>query len=976
MTLTGSNRFENLSGLVPATGSNRLGGAIYNNRGSLSINGATFSSNKPDNAFGGAIYTYGSNPVDINATFRSNQAIMGGAIYITGGTNVTVAGLYSDNKAASDGGAIYSDSSFTVKADGGNTTFTNNKSNDGDVSNAIYMATANTTLNMNALNRGVITFNDAIDGVGVYNLVINGDNRESRVEFNEKILKANLSVNNVYTLIDHSDFDIETEGEENLKDTTLTVNSGTLDVKKVILNHYTTNDGTSASNINVVKPLAVPDPVVIPALNISNSKVFLSKKYENEEDNQNNLADAVYMGKLTSNANNEFSIDVIFSDDYTVNEDGSLTYNVPNTSDTIQVESGSTGTVTLTNINFMNINSTNDGIIQILKGAGVDADTTITLALSDKMRQEYVEKGWTYSIDPDGELNPGYITPDNKVDVKFSDFIGTRKISLYAYETPGTQYDSLKVVSNRRDALAAVNQYDGSASADRTFRFTDEHEREIYYLTENTGVTATGLMNVLGIANNENIIDGGDIYSMFVVSQPATELNISNVIIQNVKVGTNNTASVLNISDQYATDAVVNLSNVTLRSNRGNSIYNTVGTVNFRYVTVAADGGNLLNGNNFTFEGGINRINSQLTNNATVESKPGSTNYYSGKIVANNEAKFKFGGDDFIDSEIKLAATGNTPEFDISGTTTVTPNSNLNEQSIKVNIEASGNLVLDGSEAVINTSGTGNDVWNTTGTITLANHEFTDEEGTVTSTSEAVLKYTGTGDNTDLSFNNGVIQATSGKFELVSGNFDVLEVSNIADEVKVLLTSGNFRASRNGLRLGVDDKWSTNANVYLSEQMNFYVAEGLNGNSVLNLTDTSKLYSDAEGDATLARFVNEGVTINVTTYEDEAYKGVYTQLAGKLIIENSGRVFGEYDGASAEEKVHSLKDIQGGEMIVNYTTRTIDYGNVLLGSGAKLTNTSLGGDVNEELLTFNGDGAEATFKQLYSAVMIIHLLLM
>ena len=116
MTLNETNIFSGVVGT--------FGGAIYNNGSVLTVNnGSVFTSNEAQQ--GGAIYVSGNKNVNINGTFggetdatgdKGNKAELGGAIYITGGNNVTVAGLFSNNVATTNGGAIYTDSSFSIVA--------------------------------------------------------------------------------------------------------------------------------------------------------------------------------------------------------------------------------------------------------------------------------------------------------------------------------------------------------------------------------------------------------------------------------------------------------------------------------------------------------------------------------------------------------------------------------------------------------------------------------------------------------------------------------------------------------------------------------------------------------------------------------------------------------------------------------------------------------------------------------------------
>ena len=965
MTLNETNIFSGVVGT--------FGGAIYNNGSVLTVNnGSVFTSNEAQQ--GGAIYVSGNKNVNINGTFggetdatgdKGNKAELGGAIYITGGNNVTVAGLFSNNVATTNGGAIYTDSSFSIVANNSETVFTGNTAN--ALSNAIYVnASTSVTIRMNATNNGTIRFDDAIQGANKYNIAINGDNYDDKVIFNNLIQNANISIDNITVAISAAGLDLTPFGVESILDNSVvTLNSGVLELNTVTVDAWTTKDA-SASNLVVN-----PNSQSIPYLTIANSKVNLSN--ENAADVTTNLCNDIYMGILNSNANNEFSIDVAFSSDYTINEDGSITYNVPSEADTITIASGSTGVVTLSNINFMNVDKSNGGVIQIIKGDYTGS--TITLALGDNVTTE-----WEYTLQND------YVSQDGKLNVLFSDFIGTKNLVLAHTNTSGNIYDSIEIVSNKQDILAAANQY--VDSTDRTFSFTDKLAKEVYMLIEDTGVTASGTMNVVGIANTKNktyedIIDANK-HSMFVLANAGTTLNISNVTIQNAVANNVNTGHNTSVLDVVADDAVVNLSNVIFKSNAGNAIYN-LGTVSLNNVEIAENGGNIVNEKTLNIVSGTNTIsslvtnnaeliigtdantastnifNSTVTNNSTIQTKVGATTTFNGDIVASDGSVFNLGGTDIINSDV--SNPNDVAEFNFMGLTTVTQNSGLSISNISLNIKDASTLFFNGSEGIIDVSNNGNDTWTNAGIVKLENYT-NPLDGTVI---ESNLLYTGA----DTSGSNGIINAISGRFELVSGVFDVLTTSTIADDVKVILTSGALAVNKSGINLAAEDVWSDNAQVMLADGVTFSVGAGLNDNSVLNLTENSKLLGDDANQGSLnANFVNNGATINVLVDESEAYKGKYTQTDGSLVIENDGntklgRVFGEYTTANPnggdDIKNHSLKDIQGGSMVVTYADKEIDYGNVKLGSNTTLTNTTLGGAVNSELLSFGGKGAVATF---------------
>lgn len=142
----------------------RNGGAIYATKGSISIEDSTISNN-----------TSGGD---------------GGAIYFTGEAGANIVNTnFVNNISNGKGGAIYSDKDITIRAEKGTTTFEGNTANGEN--NAIYMASANSTLTLNA-ESGTINLNDKISGnTEGYNVDITGDS-EGKINVNNKMENANV----------------------------------------------------------------------------------------------------------------------------------------------------------------------------------------------------------------------------------------------------------------------------------------------------------------------------------------------------------------------------------------------------------------------------------------------------------------------------------------------------------------------------------------------------------------------------------------------------------------------------------------------------------------------------------------------------------------------------------------------------------------------------------------------------------------
>ena len=201
-----------------AQGRRAWGGAISNSSKST-INNITgnFINNSAQGSYGTFVYggaiansgTIGKITGDFINNYTNNQGgagTSGGAIYNTGTIgniiNSNFIGNYVKGNKDSQGGAIWSDSDILITADNGTSLFSGNS---GYVkSNAIYMSgktTALRSLNLSAVNKGTITFDDGIDGVN-YNIKVNGDG-SGVVVFNnlvENVSNFTLSDNSVVHL--------------------------------------------------------------------------------------------------------------------------------------------------------------------------------------------------------------------------------------------------------------------------------------------------------------------------------------------------------------------------------------------------------------------------------------------------------------------------------------------------------------------------------------------------------------------------------------------------------------------------------------------------------------------------------------------------------------------------------------------------------------------------------------------------------
>ena len=154
--------FNTASGQVVVTGSTSFvnnqsssyGGAVYNNGGSISLEGSEFTGNKVvtsgSDTHGGAINTVGGKVTVANSTFEANTAYAynadgsinyasghGGAIYARVGAELNISdSTFSGNKTGKLGGAIYVSQSKLVSS--GNTY----EANEANAAGVMYLNTA------------------------------------------------------------------------------------------------------------------------------------------------------------------------------------------------------------------------------------------------------------------------------------------------------------------------------------------------------------------------------------------------------------------------------------------------------------------------------------------------------------------------------------------------------------------------------------------------------------------------------------------------------------------------------------------------------------------------------------------------------------------------------------------------------------------------------------------------------------------
>jgi predicted outer membrane repeat protein len=164
-----TSSFSAENSLITGNTSDKDGGAIYVNDGTLSLKNTTVSQNSSNGD--------------------------GGALHLSENSNVEIVNTdFTSNSSKGNGGAIYTTGKTTITADNGVSTFKGNTSN--GVSNAIYVASNDGSVTLNAKNNGTIKMNDKIDGVSTgYDLNITGDST-GNVNLSESVSNANVNMIN------------------------------------------------------------------------------------------------------------------------------------------------------------------------------------------------------------------------------------------------------------------------------------------------------------------------------------------------------------------------------------------------------------------------------------------------------------------------------------------------------------------------------------------------------------------------------------------------------------------------------------------------------------------------------------------------------------------------------------------------------------------------------------------------------------
>ena len=532
------------------------GGAIYSWNGEIKSITGDFINNYAEGkyAFGGAIHYYNPMRDDIEfikGKFINNHVIGsgedsggGGAIYI-GGTNSKInnlVGLFSGNYANSGvGGAIYNwGGSANISGK-----FYNNYASKGG---AIY-----TTNDLTIFADGSNEDTKLTEFIGNHRL--DGENDAIFVETSSVVKPIiNLEAKNAGTIR----FEDKISGSNNYQYNLEIKGDNT---SKVILNNSVINANASLNDTNLyLSETALADENT--NLNANSGTVHLA----------NGKSENYQINKLTS----------LESANYTVDVDLTKTAPVP---DTITTGAGSSGTVTISDINING--ELKDFNAQILKAQ----DDNIQLGLSDNLKDKYNTTS-TETIHSSDTVQANVNWKD-----KFNKYEQTNTTTTgLSLSTTNTNNDSIeystktiegeKVVSGSMgDTLALVNQLQNHN--DRSLNF--ETSEDTYVVSSDLGQTSAGKLSINGVKseNSESTVD--------LNTNKGFELaNNSTLVINNAKLtGNENLVIVTN------SDAVVELNNAYINGN-------ITGDKNYD-ININGEGTTTINGN-------VNYANTTLSN--------------------------------------------------------------------------------------------------------------------------------------------------------------------------------------------------------------------------------------------------------------------------------------------------------------------------------------------------------------------------
>ena len=336
-----------------------------------------------------------------------------------------------------------------------------------------------------------------------------------------------------------------------------------------------------------------------------------------------NNTESYNINNLNSNANGNYTIDIDAQNQ---------------TADVLNIGTNSTGTVTISDINFINSVPSDTFKVQILN----TQSDAIQLALNKELSENSYNLGTT--------SRTLYDTVTSTVNYKdiFNTYTQTGTVygslelaatntinDSIALAVKDTVWNDDKTVSGTMgDTLALLNQL--QTEEDRNFNFDTAEDK--YNVTEDLGQTSAGTLNINGAAENENRseinLNGNSGFEL---------ANNSTLNINNTKLTGNET--LINVSNP---DAVVNLQNSYIDGNISSSTeYGLNISGNQNDTTV-------INGNagraNTTLSGSNLEFNSDTFKDASLNTRSGTVNFQNenisdyniGKLTSSSAANYKF----------------------------------------------------------------------------------------------------------------------------------------------------------------------------------------------------------------------------------------------------------------------------------------------------------------------------------------------
>lgn len=522
---------------------------------------------------------------------------------------------------------------------------------------------------------------------------------------------SNLSINGVSVdgvkstvdLNNHTGFVLDDASDLTIKDVKLTGSDGDLitvsnsDANINLNNAYIDGDISGSQNYDVV--ISGDDVTTLngklsnanTTLNggglLFNSDTFAASNNKLTATAGNiNLSDnsmtSYTINELESNADVNYTIDINFAD---------------KTSDKIIAGEGSTGTVTLSDLNILGSLDSSKPVGEDYKIQILDTPTSdLQLALSDALKAELEQV--EYLVKTEYRSADAEIKAVNNWDTKYYqtdytvDYYG--KLGL---TTTDTENDSIGINITRSeetpsqgdsmgDTLALVNQLETEENRELNF----DASSNVYNVSDNLGQTSNGNLSINGVSSSDGIekstvdLNG---YTGFELAND-TELNLNDIKFtgNDTLISVSNSKSSVNIKDSYIDGDIT-----------GTTSYN---------ITVNGD-------DTTTFNGTVSNADTVL-----------------------NRGGLKFNSDTFASSDDRLTANSGSIYLDDGNITDYRINELLSEADVKYSIDV--NLTDETADKIILTSE------NSKGTVLIDSIDFLNNE---TPTKEFTVQILESGNN-------------------------------------------------------------------------------------------------------------------------------------------------------------------------------------------------------------------------------------